>query len=97
MQPIRTNNDCEGWHRRLNGRAVNGKLPFYVLVPLLHEEARTVQLQQKLLSDSKLKRCQRKKYRTVQAKLFNVWEAYENGEKSTSSLLRTISRIYGPV
>ncbi|KAJ8315464.1 LOW QUALITY PROTEIN: hypothetical protein KUTeg_007614 [Tegillarca granosa] len=35
-QPIRTNNDVEGWHRRVNHKARGMALPFYVLLPLLH-------------------------------------------------------------
>ena len=30
---VRTNNDIEGWHRGLNSRANDNKLPFYVIVP----------------------------------------------------------------
>ena len=30
MCSVRTNNDCEGWHRRLNGHATKGSLPFYI-------------------------------------------------------------------
>lgn len=97
MQPVRTNNDVEGWHRRLNGRAVNSNVPFYVLIPLLREEAKTLTLQQKLLSNCKLSRCQRKKYRTLQARLFNAWDSYNCGNKTTGSLLREIARLYGPV
>lgn len=37
-QSVRTNNDCEGWHRRLNVRAGISP-PFYLLVKLLHREA----------------------------------------------------------
>jgi hypothetical protein len=44
MLSVRTNNDCEGWHRRLNVQARRGTLPFYTLIALLHEEARLVQL-----------------------------------------------------
>lgn len=97
MQPIRTNNDVEGWHHRFNMRAVNGRLPFYVLVPLLREEAKTVEIQMTLLSNRKLKRCQRKKYRTLQAKLFNAWDTYQNGITKTSALLDQIAHLYGPV
>ena len=31
-QPIRTNNDVEGWHRRLNKKACDQTPPFYDLV-----------------------------------------------------------------
>ena len=36
---LRTNNDVEGWHYRLNRRARLSHLPFYVLVRLLWEES----------------------------------------------------------
>ncbi|WAR10065.1 hypothetical protein MAR_035141 [Mya arenaria] len=38
-QSVRTNNDCEGWHRRINSKARRSNLQFYVLVPLLQREA----------------------------------------------------------
>ena len=40
-QPIRTNNDIEGWHYAVNRRTggQNG-LPLYSLIELLHREAR---------------------------------------------------------
>jgi len=41
-QQVRTNNDVEGWHRRLNARARRGDLPFYVTVRLLQDEAKQV-------------------------------------------------------
>ncbi|KAL3858188.1 hypothetical protein ACJMK2_012792 [Sinanodonta woodiana] len=34
-QKVRTNNDVEGWHHRLNSRAVHMELGFYQLEPLL--------------------------------------------------------------
>lgn len=42
---IRTNNDVEGWHHRLNKKARKGQLIFYLLVQLLHKEAKLVPLQ----------------------------------------------------
>ena len=64
MQPVRTNNDIEGWHNALNRRA-NGRcsLPFYVLIELPNREARLVEVQMRLVADHKLTRIQRKKYR----------------------------------
>ncbi|KAG1653159.1 hypothetical protein GQR58_025784 [Nymphon striatum] len=35
---IRTNNDVEGWHNRINRRAKKSNLPFYMLVILLYTE-----------------------------------------------------------
>ena len=97
MKPVRTNNDCEGWHRRLNVQARRGMLPLYMLVGLLHEEARVVQLTAMLVSDKRLKRYQCKAYTSVQFKLFALWDDYVLGRRTTSSLLLACSRFYEPV
>ncbi|XP_068713680.1 uncharacterized protein [Montipora foliosa] len=72
MQPVRTNNDIEGWHNALNRRA-SGRcsLPFYVLIQLLNREARLVEAQMRLVADHKLTRIQRKKYRVLRTKLYD--------------------------
>ena len=36
-QTIRTNNDCEGWHHRINRRAQKGNLQFHLLISLLYK------------------------------------------------------------
>ncbi|KAL8602235.1 hypothetical protein ACOMHN_022748 [Nucella lapillus] len=36
---VRTNNDVEGWHRRLNSKAARGQLNLYLLLQLLSGEA----------------------------------------------------------
>ena len=41
-RPIRTNNDAEGYHRRLNSKAGRNSLQFYVLVRLLQDESKQV-------------------------------------------------------
>lgn len=97
LQAIRTNNDVEGWHNGLNRRAQGkSQLPLYMLIMLLHEESRLTSLQIRLVSERKLCRVQRKTYRQLQAKIFNLWDRYENGEQSVKQLLRACSRLYGP-
>ena len=93
-QPIRTNNDVEGWHHSLNRRA-SGKsqLPFYVLVKLLQKEAVLVAVQVRLVSERKLKRVQRRKYRQLQAKLFDLWQAYEDDQQSADGLLKACAHL----
>lgn len=90
QQSVRTNNDTEGWHHGLN-RRTQGKsqLPFYLLVELLFQEAKLTSLQIRLVSDKKLKRIQRKEYRNVQARLFEAWDKYQNGDISVERLLKT--------
>ena len=58
MEKIRTNNDLEGWHHRLNYKAKRGQLQFYLLIELLHREGSLVTVQTKLVSTGKLKAVQ---------------------------------------
>jgi hypothetical protein len=48
-QPVRTNNDVEGWHQRLNKKAKGQSLQLYVMTKLLSDEARFVALLFKLM------------------------------------------------
>ena len=96
-EAVRTNNDIEGWHHGLNRRA-EGKtqLPLYLLIHLLHQEARLTSLQIRLVSERKLKRVQRKTYRMLQSKIFKLWEEYEAGERSVKRLLKACTNLVGP-
>ena len=94
-QPARTNNDVECWHRRINKKATYEKKPFYLLVPLLHEEATLLPTQLKMVTEAKLTRQQRSSSRYLQSKYFEVWELYENGQLSASQLLRTCGQLNG--
>ena len=69
-QAIRTNNDTEGWHRRLNGRVNNSAPPFYQLITLLYQEAQLLKLQMRLVSDKKLKKKSKKKDQNCTSKIF---------------------------
>lgn len=96
-QPVRTNNDIEGWHNGLKRRAGGRcRLDFYQLIELLHREARLTSITIKLVSDKKLKRIQRKKYRQLQKKLFDAWDEYQTGDKNALKLLRFCSHLNGP-
>lgn len=90
---VRTNNDVEGWHRRINEKARNQSHQLYKLVPLLHQEAELVTLQLRLVREGKLRRYKRKKTTTLEGKLFRLWDDYESGEISTYALLRKCSRL----
>jgi len=74
-QPIRTNNDLEGWHNALNRRA-GGQcgLPLYSLIELLEREAKLTAVTIRLVSDNKLKRIQHNITRNIQSKLFSSWD-----------------------
>ena len=51
---VGTNNDVEGWHRRLNTNAKKEHLSFYQLITLLHQECKKTDLEVQLVSDGKL-------------------------------------------
>ncbi|XP_068242208.1 uncharacterized protein [Palaemon carinicauda] len=51
-QSIRTNNDIEGWHNRLNKRAADRcNLQFYLVISLLHKEAKLTSIYMRLVSE----------------------------------------------
>ena len=97
MMAIRSNNDIEDWHnglhRRTSGRWI---MPFYLLIDLLHQEARLTALRIRLVSEKKLTRIQRKKYRSLQAQVFNLWDDYSSQRKNAEQLLRQCAHLNGP-
>ena len=97
MMAIRSYNDIEGWHHGLLRRA-SGKwnMPFYLLLDLLHQEARLTALRIRLVSEKKLKRIQRAKYRSLQAKVFALWDDFSNHRKNVEQLLRECAHLNGP-
>ena len=98
MQPVRTNNDVEGWHNSLNRRASGRcQLPFYMLVNLLHREAKLTAIKIRLVSELKLKRIQRRKYRNLQRKMFTYWDEYWNYQRTAAQFLKACSYLNGPV
>ena len=47
----------------------------------------------RLVSENKIRRCQRKKYRQMQGQLFALWDKYIAGDKSAKQLLRKCSHL----
>lgn len=94
-QSIRTNNDVEGWHRRLNDKSPNGQLPFYILVPLLHQEASLLPLQRKLVSEGKL--CRRQRKTGQQQRIFRLWDKYEDKQLRSRRFLFLCGKVIGPI
>ena len=90
---VRTNNDVEGWHNRLNTKAERGNLPMYLLVQLLHVEASLIPLTQQLIAEDKLRKYQRLQTKAIQGRLSKLWEQYRGGEVTTSHLLKAVSWI----
>ncbi|KAK3719185.1 hypothetical protein QZH41_020418 [Actinostola sp. cb2023] len=91
---VRTNNDVEGWHNRLNRRAMGkAQLPLYMLIKLLHEESLLTKIYVRLVSEKKLKRIQRSKYSSLQRHIFDLWESYADRERNATQLLRACAHV----
>ena len=56
-----TNNDCEGWHRKLNGNKLDrNDQPFYQLIAVLYSKTELADMQALFLADNKLRCIKRK-------------------------------------
>lgn len=96
MLSVRTNNDLEGWHNRINSRVNrSGKVPFYLLLLELYGEAKNIPLIARLLSEGKMERINKKRYSKLNGKLFKAWEDYNNRVMTTTQLLRACAFLYG--
>ena len=86
-----------GWHHRINGRVGKVGAAFYILVPLLLQEAETVELVIQLVSEQSLTRYQRATYRKIHTRLFKLCEEYEDNAPgmTTNKLLREASYTVG--
>ena len=89
---VRTNNDVEGWHHRINQRA-SRKPDLYQLIGHLHDEAKLVPLQVHLLLDGHVIRKQRK---STQTRIYRIWDEYDRHSKGPMSLISAISHVYRP-
>ena len=90
---IRTNNDVEGWHRRLNVKAVRGQLNLYMLIDLLAAEASLVDHEVRLLKESALIRWQRGSFVTATARLFRIWNRLATKERNIRQTLRAAAHV----
>jgi hypothetical protein len=64
--------------------------PFYHLVTELYAKSTDIPIQFKLVSEGRLKRCQRKWSRQIQGQLFGLWKQYVRREITASQLLREL-------
>lgn len=98
-QPIRINNDVEGWHLRIKNKAKSGNLPIYSLFLLLFKESEFIPIQADLLCRKKLKRSQKKQYKCIQSQLFKHWDEFQSRKNSVDpicpwKLLKMVATLY---
>ena len=63
---VRTNNDVEGYHTRLNAKSNGDHPPFYDLIEDLRKEAKYVDITMKLVSNQAVKSHRKRKTKEVQ-------------------------------
>ncbi|KAL8613809.1 hypothetical protein ACOMHN_029666 [Nucella lapillus] len=90
---VRTNNDVEGWHRRLNSKAARGQLNLHLLLQLLSGEAALVSVNLTLLRESAIIRRQRKAAKNATWRLFKLWDQLIAREKTARQTLRAASKL----
>ena len=94
-QIVRTDNDLEGWHTRIN-TSTRPQTGLYLLVEKLHLEATAIPLTIRLLSGKKIRCHQRSDAKEIQDRLEIQWNLYKAGEKTAMRLLKACASIYGP-
>ena len=91
-QPIRSNNDVEGWHRRLNSKAKQS-ISFYSLISLLQPEADMVEFIIKYLNQGSHIRIQWSGYLELQRAFFALWDFYRAGDLSSNDMLIEFAKL----
>jgi len=90
---IRSNNDVEGWHRRLNAKAQHGQLNLYLLMRLLASEAAIVDVTVTAMKESAVMRYQRQLSRKTTARLHRIWDRLRSNERTVRQTLRAASHV----
>ena len=80
----------------MNHRGKRAKLPFYLMVYLLHREACLVTIQAVLVYREDLTRRQRAGSAGITARLHVLWDEYSQGQRSARSLLSAGSHLISP-
>ena len=88
---VRTNNDVEGYHQRLNKKCHDDHPPLYFLIKLLHNEAEKVNFDCKLVSSQTVKVTRRKESTDRNSHLKKLWDAYDEGDITEEDLPRAAS------
>ena len=94
---VRTNNDLEGYHRRLNERINKDHPAVYTLIQVLHKEAQLVELTAKLVSSSSVRMQRQRKTQDRQAKLQDLWSKYDSGTMSMEDFLTEAANLTSAV
>lgn len=90
---VRTNNDVEGWHNRLNDALPCAHPNMYLLIEELATETSYLPIQIRLVAQQNLMRRVTKKAADKQDALIKIWDDYEADLISASALLRACGKL----
>ena len=76
---VRTNNDLEGYHRRLNARINKDHPSVFSLLEVLYKESQLVNLTAMLVPSNTVKMQRQRKTQERQGKLEELWLEYDSG------------------
>jgi hypothetical protein len=96
LQLIRTNNDAEGWHNKINLKGKMAGIHFYKLVPLLFRESEFVEVEALFLKQNQTTRVTRLCNELLQTNLFELWNSYDSKKNKGGSykLLKEAANLY---
>ena len=92
---VRTNNDSEGYHRRLNGICREDHPPFYKLREILYNEVKLISRTAKLVSNQSVKMHRSRQTDELQSKIGSVWDDYDEEKIDEKQMVQQISRFMG--
>ena len=86
FQEVRTNNDAEGWHYRINMYASKkAYLNLYHLIELLFKETQMNMIKKRLLLQGKDVRSQKKVYMRTNERIKDIWKKYRHTKEYRES------------
>ena len=96
FQEVRTNNDAEGWHYRINMYASKkAYLNLFHLIKLLFKETQMNMIKKRLLLQGKDVRSQKKVYMRTNERIKDIWKKYRHTKEYTlDELLKYCSKTF---
>ena len=97
MVSIQTTCLYQQWPRELAPYIEHGNLPFYVLVPMLLQEAQFVDIQCHLVSLGEVLRNRCALYMSMNNQINKLWDKYDDHDITAEDFLTKVGEIYGRI
>ena len=96
QRELRTDNDAEGCHNRLNKKAKGDSLSLYRLIDVLYQEASTVDYTMRCVKLGRTSRRQRSRTVYINKQIASLEAKLKQGELRASRFLELAAEINGP-